>query len=97
MRHTRSFIFAIAIFMIATPGQAFEASCSFRKCMTICRGEYESGCAGMCGRIISLCRQLVLKPETLSRGAKRLRRNSSHEGKQIDPGALARNPRIYVN
>ena len=97
MRHARSFIFAIAIFMIATPAQGFEASCSFRKCMTICRGEYESGCAGMCGRIISLCRQLVLKQETLSRSAKRLRRNSSREGKQIDSGALARNPRVNVN
>lgn len=49
--------------MIATPAQAFEASCDFRKCMIICRGEYESGCAGMCGRIISLCRELVVKPE----------------------------------
>lgn len=63
MRHARSFIFAIAFFMIATPAQAFEASCDFRKCMIICRGEYESGCAGMCGRIISLCRELVVKPE----------------------------------
>jgi hypothetical protein len=65
--------------------------------MTICRGEYEPGCAGMCGRIISLCKQLVLKPETLSRGAKRLRRNSSREGKQIDSDALARNLRGHVN
>ncbi len=62
MHHARSFALAIAIFIVATPAQAFEASCDFRKCMTICRGEYESGCGGMCGRIISLCRQLVLKP-----------------------------------
>jgi hypothetical protein len=63
MRHARSFVLVIAIFIVVTPAQAFEASCDFRKCMSICRDEYESGCAGMCGRIISLCRQLVLKPE----------------------------------
>jgi hypothetical protein len=62
MRHARSFVFATAIFFVALPAHAFEASCDFRKCMAICRGEYEPGCAGMCGRIISLCRQLVLKP-----------------------------------
>jgi hypothetical protein len=95
MRHARSFVFATAIFFVALPAHAFEASCDFRKCMAICRGEYEPGCAGMCGRIISLCRQLVLKQETLSRSAKRLRRNSSH--KQIDSDALARNLRVHVN
>jgi hypothetical protein len=61
MRHARSFIFAIAIFIVVMPAHAFEASCDFRKCMSICRSEYEAGCAGMCGRIISLCRRLMLK------------------------------------
>lgn len=79
------------------PAHAFEASCDFRKCMSICRREYEAGCAGMCGRIISLCRRLMLKQATLSRGAKRLRRNSSRKGKQIDSDALARNFKVRVN
>jgi hypothetical protein len=63
MRRARTFVFVIAILIVMTPAHASEASCDFCKCMSIYRGEYESGCAGMCGRIISLCRQLVLKPE----------------------------------
>jgi hypothetical protein len=86
MRHARSFVFAIAIFIVVTPALAFEASCDSRKCMVICRDEYESGCAGMCGRIISLCRQLVLKPER-PRNVKRVYR--AHGRMKLD--AQARN------
>jgi hypothetical protein len=63
MRHAFLFAFAAWIFVAVTSAHGVEASCDQNKCMNICRSEYESGCAGMCGRIISLCRELVLKPE----------------------------------
>jgi hypothetical protein len=62
------FVFAAAGFVAATSAHGLEASCDLSKCMSICRSDYESGCAGMCGRIISLCKQLVLKPKRM-RGA----------------------------
>lgn len=62
MRHICLVGLAVAFLSAVLPARAFEASCDFRKCMNICRSEYESGCTDMCGRIISLCRQLVLKP-----------------------------------
>ena len=62
MRRVTIFAFVATVFAAATSAHAFEASCDFRKCMNICRSEYGSGCAGMCGRIISLCKQLVVKP-----------------------------------
>ncbi len=68
MRRVFLFIFAATIFVAATSAHGVEASCDFRKCMSICRSEYESGCTGMCGRIISLCKQLVLKPERRGNG-----------------------------
>ena len=61
MRRTFLFMLAVAA-LVAAQARAEEASCDLRKCMSICRNEYESGCAGMCGRIISLCKQLVVKP-----------------------------------
>jgi hypothetical protein len=69
MRRIFLFVFAAAA-LIAAQARAEEASCDLRKCMSICRNDYESGCAGMCGRIISLCRQLVAKPER-TRNARR--------------------------
>ena len=62
MRHACFFVFAIVLFIAVSSAHAFEASCDLRKCMNVCRSEYESGCASMCGRIISLCKQLVVKP-----------------------------------
>ena len=62
MRRIFLFVFAAAA-LIAAQARAGEASCDLRKCMSICRSDYETGCARMCGRIISLCRQLVAKPE----------------------------------
>ena len=91
MRHARSFVFAIAILIVVTPALAFEASCDSRKCMVICRGEYESGCAGMCGRIILLCRQLVLKPER-SRNVQRVYR--AHGRMKLDAQARSSLGRI---
>ena len=70
MRHACLFLFAIAFFIGATSAHARDASCGFRECMNICRSEYEPGCTSMCGRIISLCRQLVPKPER-TRSARR--------------------------
>jgi hypothetical protein len=70
MRRVFPIYFAAVVVVAATSAHALEASCDFRKCMSICRSEYESGCARMCGRIISLCRQLVVKPERL-RSARR--------------------------
>jgi len=74
MRRVFPFVFATAILLAVTSTQATEATCDLNKCMSICRSEYGSGCAGMCGRIISLCKQLVPKPER-TRSA---RRNYSH-------------------
>jgi hypothetical protein len=65
MRRVCFFVFAAAVFVAATSANGEEASCDYRECMNICRNEYEPGCAGMCGRIISLCRQLVPKPAAM--------------------------------
>jgi hypothetical protein len=54
---------AIVVSIVTASAHGVEASCDFRKCMSVCRTEYESACAGMCGRIISLCRQLVLNSD----------------------------------
>jgi hypothetical protein len=70
MRHVCLFVSAIAFFIGVTSVRALEASCDYRECMNICRNEYEPGCTGMCSRIISLCRQLVPKPER-TRNARR--------------------------
>ena len=70
MRRVCFFVFAAAVFVAATSAHGGEASCDYRECMNICRNEYEPGCTGMCGRIISLCRQLVPKPER-TRSARR--------------------------
>ena len=63
MRRVFPFVFAATVFMAVTSAHGVEASCDLGKCMRICSSEYDSGCADMCGRIISLCRQLVPKPE----------------------------------
>jgi hypothetical protein len=73
------FVFLSAIFAAVTSTHGLEASCDFRKCMSIC-GEYESGCAGMCGKIISLCKQMKPKPER-TRNARRS--NSTHESVEV--------------
>ena len=91
MRHVCFSVFAIALFIAMTSAHAFEASCDLRKCMNICRSEYESGCAGMCGRIISLCKQLVLKPER-TRNARRS--YSSRGGVKLDAQARSSRGRI---
>jgi hypothetical protein len=70
MRHACLFFLAVTFFIGVACAHARDASCDFRECMNICRNEYEPGCAGMCGRIISLCRQLVVKPER-TRSARR--------------------------
>ena len=70
MRRIFLFVFAAAVFVAATSAHGEEASCDLSKCMSICLSEYEAGCTGMCGRIISLCRQLVSKPER-TRSARR--------------------------
>ena len=87
MRHGCFFVFAIALFIATSSAHAFEASCDLRKCMDICRSEYESGCAGMCGRIISLCKQLVLKPE---RTRNERRTNGSPHDDPVELDARAR-------
>jgi hypothetical protein len=84
MRHVVFFVFAIVLFIAVSSAHAFEASCDLRKCMDICRSEYESGCAGMCGRIISLCKQLVFKPER-TRNARHA--NSAHRHIKLDARA----------
>ena len=84
MRRICLLAFVATVLVAATSAHAFEASCDFRKCMTICRSEYESGCTGMCGRIISLCRQLVLKPER-TRSARHA--NSAHKHIKLDARA----------
>jgi hypothetical protein len=66
MRRVLLFVFAVTIFIVATSARGVEVSCDFSKCLNICRGEYESGCTGMCNRIISLCRQLLVKPARTS-------------------------------
>jgi hypothetical protein len=71
MRRVCFFVFAVVVFVAATSAHGEEASCDYRECMNICRSEYEPGCDSMCGRIISLCRQLVLKPER-TRNARRV-------------------------
>jgi hypothetical protein len=68
-RRDRSFhVRGAAIFAVLTsiavlngPALAAGPSCSFGKCMSICRNEKfdENRCPHMCGRIISLCRRLV--------------------------------------
>ena len=63
MRRVCFFVFAAAVFVAATLAHGEKASCDYRECMNICRNEYEPGYTGMCGRIISLCRQLLPKPE----------------------------------
>lgn len=70
MRRVCFFVFAATVFVAATLAHGEEASCDYRECMNICRNEYEPGCTGMCSRIISLCRQLVPKPER-TRSARR--------------------------
>jgi len=70
MRRVCFFVFAAVVFVAATSVHGEEASCDYRACMNICRNEYEPDCTGMCGRIISLCRQLVPKPER-TRSARR--------------------------
>ena len=87
MRHACLFFFAITFFVAMTSAHAREASCDFRECMNICRSEYESGCTSMCGRIISLCRQLVPKPER-TRSARRSFSFSQHE--PVELGARVR-------
>jgi len=81
------FVFAAAVFVAATSVHGEEASCDLSKCMSVCRSEYESGCTGMCDRIISLCRQLVPKPER-TRSARRS--FSPRESIKVD--AQARSP-----
>jgi sulfite exporter TauE/SafE len=81
MRRVFLFVVLTAIFAAVTSAQAVEASCEFRKCMSICRSDNESGCAGMCGRIVSLCKQLVPKSERM-RNARRS--NSAHEPVEVD-------------
>jgi hypothetical protein len=92
MRHVLFFVFAIVLFIAVSSAHAFEASCDLRKCMDICRSEYESGCAGMCGRIISLCKQLVLKPER----TRNARRSHSSRG-DIKLDAQARSSRGLID
>ena len=87
MRRIFLSVFAAAIFVGATSAHGEEASCDLSKCMSVCRSEYESGCDGMCGRIISLCRQLVPKPER-TRSARRS--FSPRESIKVD--AQARSP-----
>jgi len=70
MRCALRFVLAIAVFVVSASAHAQEASCDFRQCMNICRSGYESGCTGMCGRIISLCNRLVSKPQR-TRNARR--------------------------
>jgi hypothetical protein len=86
------FVFVTVLFIAVSPGHAFEASCDLRKCMDICRNEYESGCAGMCGRIISLCRQLVQKPERT-----RSARHSVIPRGNIEPDAQARSSQDLID
>ena len=86
MRHVFFFVFAIVLFTAVGSAHTFEASCDLRKCMDICRNEYESGCAGMCGRIISLCKQLVLKPER-TRSARRTNGSPHDEPVELDARA----------
>ena len=85
MRRIFLFVFTIVLFIDVGAAHAFGASCDFRKCMNICRSEYDAGCTSMCGRIISLCKQLVLKPER-TRSA---RRSFGARG-NIEPDAQAR-------
>lgn len=70
MRCAFRFVLAAAVLVTLASVHAEEASCDFRQCMNICRSNYESGCAGMCGRIISLCNRLVSKPQR-TRNARR--------------------------
>ena len=91
MRRVCFFVFAAAIFVAATLAYGEEASCHYRECMNICRNEYEPGCAGMCGRIISLCRQLVPKTER-TRSARRS--FSSRESIKVNAQARSASGRI---
>lgn len=88
MHRVYLFCFAVALFITVTSAHGFEASCDFRKCMNICRSEYESGCAGMCSRIISLCKQLVSKPEWV----RNARRANSFPHVPVELGVRARGP-----
>ena len=87
MRRIFLSVFAAAIFVAATSAHGEEASCDLSKCMSICLSEYEAGCTGMCDRIISLCRQLTVKPER-TRNARRA--YGSRESVKVD--AQARSP-----
>lgn len=82
MRRVFHFVFAATVFVAVTSAHGVEASCDLNKCMNICRSEYESGCTSMCGRIISLCKRLVLKPER-ARNARRFN-GSPHEPIALD-------------
>jgi hypothetical protein len=89
MRQVSILVFAGVLFTTASSVHSLEASCDFRKCMSICRSDYESGCAGMCGRIILLCKQLVLRPERTSSV-----RRSSREGIKLHARARGSYGRI---
>jgi len=90
MRYACLFVFAITVFIGVTSAHAREASCEFRECMNICHSEYELGCTSMCGRIISLCRQLVPRPERT-----RIARRSYSTRGNINLDAQARSSRSH--
>ena len=92
MRRVCLFVFAAAIFVAATSAHGEEVSCDYRECMNICRSKYEPGCVRMCGRIISLCKQLVPKPER-TRNAQRAFSARGHIGLY----AQARSSRGRIN
>jgi len=65
MRSISIVFFTAMIFLCAAQARSEVPSCYFRTCMSICRDDFDAeySCTGMCGRIISLCRRLVPKPE----------------------------------
>jgi hypothetical protein len=93
MRSVYPFIFAAVAFFAVASTHAVEASCDLSRCMSVCRSEYDSGCAGMCGKIISMCRQLTVKPRR-TRSARPNKTRRSHRYIRLDAQARSSLGRI---